>query len=93
MKNLNNNNLKEENIINQIQKHKNDVGSIEVQIIQLSFQIENIKNYLLKNKKDIQTKRKINQIVEKRRTFLKYIKEINPDKHLKIINLMKKEKL
>ncbi len=53
------------------QKHDNDVGSYECQIITLTFQINNWTEHLRSNKKDFVAKRMLLEKVAKRKKFLK----------------------
>ena len=51
-----------------------DTGSVQVQIVDISEQIDNLAKHLDSNKKDFSSKRGLIILVNKRRKFLEYIK-------------------
>lgn len=51
-----------------------DTGSVQVQIVDISAQIDNLAKHLDSNKKDFSSKRGLIILVNKRRKFLEYIK-------------------
>ena len=57
----------------EVQKHKTDTGSAEVQVALLSKQINALTLHLKKNKKDKHSRRGLLQMVADRRKHLKYL--------------------
>lgn len=62
------------NIINKYAHSLCDTGSIELQIILLSFKINNLKKHLNKYNKDKNCKKNILNFINKKKKFLTYLK-------------------
>lgn len=75
---------KKQQIINAFKIHDKDVGSIEVQIAMLSYQIHTLTTHLLKHKHDYAARRSIYLLIGKRKRLLKYLKRDNVDSYNKI---------
>ena len=67
-------------------KSKDDKGSIEVQVVDMTSKIENLVKHLDDNKKDFSSKRGLLNLVSKRRRFLKYLKKENETRYKEIIS-------
>jgi len=62
-------------IIKKYKLHETDTGSPEVQIALLTEEIKRLVLHLKKHPKDFHSKRGLLKMVDKRRKFLKYLKE------------------
>lgn len=62
-------------IIAEFAKNKNDTGSVEVQCVILTKQIDNLVEHLKLHKKDHSSRRGLLILVSKRRRLLDYIKQ------------------
>jgi small subunit ribosomal protein S15 len=74
-----------EKIIKKFQTHKTDSGSAEVQIALLTEEINKLSEHLKKHKKDLHSKRGLLRKVMKRKRFINYLKEKDPQKYKEII--------
>lgn len=77
--------IDKEQIIKAHQLHKNDVGSVQVQISILTDQIKKLTDHLLANKRDFISKRGLYTKVSKRKRLLKYLKERNIETYRDLI--------
>ncbi len=76
---------KKEEIVNAFRKNETDTGSPEVQIAILTTRINNLTEHMRSNKKDYSTRRGLLGMVSRRRRLLDYLRTINPDRYLDII--------
>ncbi|MEK7193198.1 MAG: 30S ribosomal protein S15 [Patescibacteria group bacterium] len=72
-------------IVGEVQKHKTDTGSAEVQVGILSRQIDELATHLKKNPKDNHSRRGLLKMVSHRRKLLLYIKKKEPKSYDKLI--------
>lgn len=68
------------------QHHKDDTGSIEVQIIQMNDKINMLVEHFKTHKFDFSSRRGLTRLVNRRRNYLDYIKNKNQELYKKIIN-------
>jgi small subunit ribosomal protein S15 len=76
---------KKEEIVGEFRKNESDTGSPEVQIAILTTRINNLTEHMRTNKKDYSTRRGLLGMVSRRRRLLDYLRQINPDRYLDII--------
>ncbi len=76
---------KKEEIVSEFRKNDSDTGSPEVQIAILTTRINNLTEHMRSNKKDYSTRRGLLGMVSRRRRLLDYLRQINPDRYLDII--------
>ena len=76
---------KKEDIVGEFRKNDSDTGSPEVQIAILTTRINNLTEHMRTNKKDYSTRRGLLGMVSRRRRLLDYLRQINPDRYLDII--------
>ncbi len=76
---------KKEEIVGEFRKNDSDTGSPEVQIAILTTRINNLTEHMRSNKKDYSTRRGLLGMVSRRRRLLDYLRQINPDRYLDII--------
>lgn len=76
---------KKEEVIGDFRKNDSDTGSPEVQIAILTTRINNLTEHMRSNKKDYSTRRGLLGMVSRRRRLLDYLRKINPDRYLDII--------
>ena len=76
---------KKEEIVSEFRKNDSDTGSPEVQIAILTTRINNLTEHMRTNKKDYSTRRGLLGMVSRRRRLLDYLRQINPDRYLDII--------
>lgn len=76
---------KKEEIIGQFKKNDSDTGSPEVQIAILTTRINHLTEHMRSNKKDYSTRRGLLGMVSRRRRLLDYLRKVNPDRYLDII--------
>ena len=74
-----------EEIVSQYQKNGSDTGSPEVQIAILTTRINHLTEHMRSNKKDYSTRRGLLGMVSRRRRLLDYLRKVNPDRYLDII--------
>lgn len=77
--------IKAKDLIKKYQAHKNDTGSTEVQVANLSEKIEYLAKHLKKHSKDYDSKRGLLMMVGKRRRLLNYLKQKEIEKYKKLI--------
>ncbi len=78
-------------IIKKFAKSPNDTGSCEVQIGLITQRIEQIAGHLQLFKKDYHSRRGLVNLVEKRRTFLKYLAKNNKQSFDHVTQLIKQK--
>ena len=76
---------KKEEVIGEYQKNGSDTGSPEVQIAILTTRINHLTEHMRSNKKDYSTRRGLLGMVSRRRRLLDYLRKVNPDRYLDII--------
>lgn len=76
---------KKEEVISEYQKNGTDTGSPEVQIAILTTRINHLTEHMRSNKKDYSTRRGLLGMVSRRRRLLDYLRKVNPDRYLDII--------
>jgi small subunit ribosomal protein S15 len=76
---------KKEEVVSEFRKNESDTGSPEVQIAILTTRINNLTEHMRTNKKDYSTRRGLLGMVSRRRRLLDYLRTINPDRYLDII--------
>ncbi len=74
-----------EKIIKKYKLHNADTGSAEVQIALLTEEIKRLVLHLKTHPKDFHSKRGLLKMVDKRRKFLKYLKENEEKRYQNII--------
>lgn len=72
-------------VIQKYRRHKNDVGSSEVQIALLSQRILQLQDHFKTHAKDHHSRRGLLSLVAKRRRLLKYLKETQPEQYKTLI--------
>ena len=77
-------NVKSE-VVEKYRRHKNDVGSSEVQVALLSQRILQLQDHFKANAKDFHSRRGLLTLVAKRRRLLKYLKETEPERYKTLI--------
>jgi len=76
---------KKEEVVSEFRKNASDTGSPEVQIAILTTRINNLTEHMRTNKKDYSTRRGLLGMVSRRRRLLDYLRQVNPDRYLDII--------
>ena len=66
-------------LVDKFKKHENDTGSVELQVIKLSKEIEDLQGHCQQNEKDFSSKRGLLAKVNQRRRFLQYLKKNNEE--------------
>ena len=79
---------KKEEVVSQFRKNDSDTGSPEVQIAILTTRINNLTEHMRTNKKDYSTRRGLLGMVSRRRRLLDYLRQVNPDRYLDIIETL-----
>lgn len=72
-------------IVKKYQTHKNDTGSVEVQIALLTTKIAELAKHLKKHANDSDSRRGLLMMVGKRRKLLNYLKKSDTKKYDKLI--------
>jgi len=75
--------------ITPFKKHDKDNGSVEVQIATLTWEIENLKEHLGENHKDIDPKRALLKKVAKRKKLVSYLKSNDFESYKAIVKKLK----
>ena len=78
-------NNKKEELIKEFGKDKNDSGATEAQIAIITERIDNITSHLKTNKKDHSGRRGLVNLVSKRKRLIIYLKRINVNSYMNII--------
>lgn len=74
-----------QDLIGQFQRKEGDTGSPEVQIAILTKKINALTEHMRANKKDHSTRRGLLMMVSRRRRLLDFLKEVNPQGYVDII--------
>ncbi len=77
-------------VIKKFAKSDSDTGSSEAQIGILSWRIKEVSEHLTKYSKDKHSRRGLVNLVEKRRSFLKYLEKNDKQSFDKIVKMIKK---
>ncbi len=72
-------------LVDEYKRGDGDTGSPEVQIAILTTRINNLTEHMRTHKKDYATRRGLLGMVSRRRRLLDYIRNIEPDRYLDII--------
>ena len=73
-------------IIEQYRRDGSDSGSPEVQIAVATARINNLTEHMRTHEKDYASRRGLLALVSRRRTLLDYLRRVNPQGYLDIIN-------
>jgi small subunit ribosomal protein S15 len=76
---------KKANAIKEVQTHKEDTGSPEVQISILTKKIDELAKHLKKNKKDNHSRRGLLGMVSDRQKLLKYLSKKDPKRYKAVV--------
>ena len=71
-----------------VQNHEVDTGSSEAQIAQFTMRIEQIRQHMRVHKKDVHSRKGLDQLWEKRRKMLRYLRKRDKDRYLKILKTL-----
>lgn len=72
-------------IINEYKRGDKDTGSPEVQVSLITGRIKYLTEHFKENKKDFHSRRGLQELVNKRRKLLKYLKRNNQDRYQTLI--------
>jgi small subunit ribosomal protein S15 len=72
-------------LIEQFRRSEEDTGSAEVQIAILTSRINSLTGHLQSHKKDFAGRRGLLMLVSRRRSLLDYLKRVDPQRYLDII--------
>lgn len=72
-------------LMQEFRRTETDTGSPEVQIATLTERIENLTEHSKQHKKDHAGRRGLLMLVSRRRRLLDYLKSVDPDRYLEII--------
>lgn len=73
-------------------KHEKDTGSAAVQVALLSRQIDELADHLKKHPKDHHSRRGLLKMVGRRRRFLEYLRQKEPQLYAKIVKKLELKK-
>ena len=76
---------RKEDLIGNFKRGDNDTGSPEVQISILTTRIDELTEHMRMHKKDYASRRGLLMMVSRRRRLLDYLKRIDPQRYLDII--------
>lgn len=76
---------KKVDLIEKYQSHKDDTGSIEVQVAVLTKKVSDLTKHLKEHKKDYDSRRGLLLMVGKRRRLLNYLKQTDEEQYNKLI--------
>ncbi|KTD28732.1 30S ribosomal protein S15 [Legionella israelensis] len=79
------NSEQKQEIVKEFQRADNDTGSPEVQISLMTNRIKYLTEHFKEHKKDFHSRRGLQQLVNKRRKLLKYIKRKNESQYQTLI--------
>jgi small subunit ribosomal protein S15 len=72
-------------LIKKYRSHKDDTGSVEVQVAVLTKKVSDLTKHLKEHKKDFDSRRGLLSMVGKRRRLLNYLKKSDEKKYEKLI--------
>ncbi len=76
---------RKQEVIQEFKSGEHDTGSPEVQIAILTTRINNLTEHMRTHKKDFATRRGLLAMVSRRRRLLDYLREVDPQRYLRII--------
>ena len=76
-------------VVADLQQHKNDTGSPEVQIGIFTEQIKELTDHLKTHKKDEHSRRGLVKMVGKRRNLLNYLSQKDQDRYQEVVKKLK----
>ena len=76
---------KKAEVVKDLKSHDKDSGSPAVQVGIMTARIAELTDHMKRNKHDFAARRRLLQLVGKRKRLLKYIAEQNGDEYLKLI--------
>lgn len=76
---------RKQELIGQFKRGDNDTGSAEVQIAILTSRINGLTEHLRDHKKDFAGRRGLLMMVGRRRRLLDYLKKVDPERYLNVI--------
>jgi len=76
---------RKQELIDQFRREDGDTGSPEVQIALLTSRIKGLTEHLSSNKKDHACRRGLLMLVSRRRRLLDYLKKVDPQRYLDIL--------
>ena len=77
--------MTKQEVINAFAKHEGDTGSPEVQIALLTQRILQLNDHFAEHKNDFHSRRGLLQMVGKRRSMLKYLKDADIERYRELI--------
>ena len=77
--------MSKQEVINAFAKHEGDTGSPEVQIALLTQRILQLNDHFAEHKNDFHSRRGLLQMVGKRRSMLKYLKDADIERYRELI--------
>ena len=77
--------MSKQEVINAFAKHEGDTGSPEVQIALLTQRILQLNAHFAEHKNDFHSRRGLLQMVGKRRSMLKYLKDTDIERYRELI--------
>ncbi|MDE6275299.1 MAG: 30S ribosomal protein S15 [Clostridia bacterium] len=77
--------MNKQEVINAFAKHEGDTGSPEVQIALLTQRILQLNDHFAEHKNDFHSRRGLLQMVGKRRSMLKYLKDTDIERYRELI--------
>ncbi|HID78242.1 MAG TPA: 30S ribosomal protein S15 [Planctomycetaceae bacterium] len=76
---------RKQELIKQFRRSDTDTGSAEVQIAILTSRINGLTEHLRNHKKDFAGRRGLLMLVSRRRRLLDYLKRVDPNRYLEVI--------
>ena len=76
---------RKQELIGQFKRGDNDTGSAEVQVAILTSRINSLTGHLRSHKKDFAGRRGLLMLVGRRRRLLDYLKKVDPQRYLSVI--------
>lgn len=76
---------KKQTAIKDVQRHKEDTGSAEVQVSLLSKRIDELTSHLKKHTKDKHSRRGLLEMVARRRSHLKYLEKNDKKRYSSVV--------
>lgn len=77
---------RKQEVIREYQRSEEDSGSPEIQIALLTNRINSLTEHMRTHSKDYASRRGLLAMVSRRRRLLDYLRKINPQKYLDVIN-------
>ena len=77
--------VKQQDIISEYARSKNDTGSVEVQVAMLTERINRLTDHMLEHKHDYHTKLGLQKMVGKRKKLLAYLKDEDVTRYRELI--------